>query len=432
MKNPSWILSMALFLFHNEGMAQTCITGECHTDIDDKRIVHIPVEEEDCFACHRQVNRKHPKSRGADFVLTEATLEDLCRSCHELDTERSGLHNPVAEGMCLSCHDPHQSDAPYLLPGETTSAVCVQCHDTGTKDKRYTHGPVAVGACEVCHLSHGTKDNSLLSAEQTNTVCYDCHALKEMEITNYDQVHTPVEESCVNCHDPHESDHAYQLLDTTPDLCYSCHGEIETLAETMPSQHMALKQDRTCLNCHLPHGSDYQFNLKEPTFDLCLGCHDQPMKSGRVTLPSMKKLLEKNPDWHGPIRDKNCSGCHEPHGSQNIRLLRRNYPPEFYSAFNVENYQLCFQCHPETNVLDKNTAKLTNFRDGQRNLHYLHVNRPKGRTCRACHQTHASEHPYHIRDTVPFGKWFLPINYLPQENGGSCKPGCHKFKQYRR
>ncbi|NOZ03554.1 MAG: hypothetical protein GXO92_02975 [FCB group bacterium] len=224
----------------------------------------------------------------------------------------------------------------------------------------------------------------------------------------------------------------YQLTDEAPELCFSCHGDIEDISENVPSQHKALKEDKTCLNCHLPHGSDYQYNLKQETFDLCLGCHDKPMKFGRVMLPSMKKFLEKNTDWHGPIRDKDCSGCHNPHGSVNIRLLRYYYPPEFYSPFNIDKYQLCFQCHPETNVLDKNTTKLTNFRDGSRNLHYLHVNRKKGRTCRACHQTHASNHPFHIRDTVPFGRWQLPINYVAAENGGSCSPGCHKLKEYKR
>ena len=53
----------------------------------------------------------------------------------------------------------------------------------------------------------------------------------------------------------------------------------------------------------------------------------------------------------------------------------------------------------------------TSFRDGDVNLHYLHVNKAKrGRTCRACHSTHASKHNVIIRDSVPFGRWELPIN----------------------
>ena len=146
----------------------------------------------------------------------------------------------------------------------------------------------------------------------------------------------------------------------------------------------------------------------------------------------MKRFLAANPQWHGPIRDKNCSGCHDPHGTQNIRLLRKYFAPEFYAPFDLHDYELCFDCHPKTLVLEEKTTRLTNFRDGDRNLHYLHVNRQKGRTCRACHQPHASKRSFHIRETVPFGNWALPINYQSLPNGGQCSPGCHKTKRYKR
>ena len=74
------------------------------------------------------------------------------------------------------------------------------------------------------------------------------------------------------------------------------------------------------------------------------------------------------------------------------------------------------------------------FRDGDLNLHWVHVNREKGRTCRACHEVHASSNPFHIRDSVPFGrdKWELPINYEINDTGGSCAPGCHSAQIYSR
>jgi hypothetical protein len=33
---------------------------------------------------------------------------------------------------------------------------------------------------------------------------------------------------------------------------------------------------------------------------------------------------------------------------------------------------------------------------------------------------------------VPFGAWYLPLNFQKTENGGSCLPGCHKLKKYDR
>jgi len=45
-------------------------------------------------------------------------------------------------------------------------------------------------------------------------------------------------------------------------------------------------------------------------------------------------------------------------------------------------------------VTEPETRTLTNFRDGARNLHFLHVNKAvRGRTCRACHEVHASKQP---------------------------------------
>ncbi len=79
---------------------------------------------------------------------------------------------------------------------------------------------------------------------------------------------------------------------------------------------------------------------------------------------------------------------------------------------------------------DERTTTLTDVLDGDRNLHFVPVNKtPKGRTCRACHETHAGNSPSHIRESVPFGNWPLAINFVKKENGG---PGCHAPVTYDR
>ncbi|NOZ09115.1 MAG: hypothetical protein GXO91_09635 [FCB group bacterium] len=299
-------------------------------------------------------------------------------------------------------------------------------------NKEYSHGPTAVGACNICHSGHGKMENSLVPFDEINQLCYSCHTLKEQEINNLENIHKPVQNSCVDCHNPHESDNKYLLRLSSPEACLVCHEDIRIRIKNAKSHHAAVEEEGKCLNCHLPHGSNYKFNLKENTFDLCLSCHNKEFKEGDHIILNMKDYLNKNPEWHGPIRNKDCSGCHNPHGSENISLLRYYYPPEFYSPFDIQNYQLCFQCHPDTNVLDPTTIMMTGFRDGDRNLHYLHVNQEKGRTCRACHEVHASQLPVHIRDAVPFGGWQLPINFTKTDNGGSCAPGCHKKVEYER
>ena len=84
-------------------------------------------------------------------------------------------------------------------------------------------------------------------------------------------------------------------------------------------------------------------------------------------------------------------------------------------------------------MLSEKTTGLTNFRNGQANLHFMHVNKTeKGRSCRACHNVHASPNDLHIRDSVPYGSWNMPINYKKSADGGSCSPGCHKPYTYDR
>jgi hypothetical protein len=86
-------------------------------------------------------------------------------------------------------------------------------------------------------------------------------------------------------------------------------------------------------------------------------------------------------------------------------------------------------------VLQPKTTTLTGFRDGDKNLHYLHVNRDdKGRSCRSCHDIHGSNLPKHLASAVPFegSSWAMPIEFEQTKDGGSCAPGCHKPRSYSR
>ena len=95
---------------------------------------------------------------------------------------------------------------------------------------------------------------------------------------------------------------------------------------------------------------------------------------------------------------------------------------------------MCFGCHNKEVATKEFTETLTDFRNGKLNLHFLHVNREKGRSCKACHEVHAGSQEKHIAKDVPYGKsnWMLPINYTKTETGGSCVVGCHKVKPYDR
>ncbi len=392
---------------------------ECHEEIVARKLIHGPVRQ-GCETCHVQKGKRHE--------FEPMTPEERCESCHELSLEEV-VHAPVEKHLCATCHDPHSSDQPKLLR-KPEQELCSSCHtDRKGGMKKYTHGPFAVGACQICHASHSSKNANLLR-QPGRELCLGCHVQELPEDETAVRWHSPAEDDCTLCHSGHGSDTPGILRSPQPELCLKCHRSMRDTIENSPVRHAPVAQEGGCGNCHDPHFSTFTSLLKSDSADLCLTCHNReyPQKDGRP-FPNMVQLLEENPNHHGPVREKNCEGCHEPHGSRHTRLLKEAYPPTFYTRFNVENFALCFMCHPKDLVMDKG-LKTTNFSDGDRNLHFVHVNRKKGRTCRACHETHASKLPHHLRETTPFGNWDLPIGFKEAGDGGYCAPGCHSPMSY--
>jgi predicted CXXCH cytochrome family protein len=149
-------------------------------------------------------------------------------------------------------------------------------------------------------------------------------------------------------------------------------------------------------------------------------------------MTNYRKLLAENKVWHDPVKAKDCSACHRTHGGDNFRLLVAPYPEKFYAPYDPKNYALCYGCHNERVASEPQTTTLTGFRDGSKNLHYIHVNKERGRTCRACHEVHASQQDHHIREQVPFGSkgWMLKIGFTKLPDGGTCTKTCHDTRTY--
>lgn len=295
------------------------------------------------------------------------------------------------------------------------------------------HGPYDAATCSLCHKSDDVNKPGPI-IKPLVTMCLDCHD-EFKKLTNRKFAHAPAKQNCTACHNPHNSAHPKLLLDEMNKLCTSCHEPIQKLLTGAKVKHDAMTLEKKCSNCHNPHGADVEHLLVQLPFDLCLKCHskDDMVDGDGKKLSNFKKWLDENKNWHAPVAAKDCSACHKPHGSDHFRLLGAEYPPQFYSPYEPKNYAVCFECHNDDMLKTPETDKLPQFRDGNRNLHYLHVNKPdRGRTCRACHEVHASTQAHHIRDAVPYGPkgWMLKINYTKTETGGSCERTCHTQKTY--
>lgn len=137
--------------------------------------------------------------------------------------------------------------------------------------------------------------------------------------------------------------------------------------------------------------------------------------------------------FHGPIRDGKCGACHDIHGGGNPKLLVRPFPAGQYVPYTDTEYPLCFGCHKRELLQYAETSFATDFRDGQKNLHFVHVNnKQKGRSCRMCHEFHGAANSKLVAESVPFGKWELPLKFVKTETGGGCSPGCHRPLWYDR
>jgi len=390
-----------------------CTASGCHASLLAKATVHPATES--CDACHEAVGEPHPGGAGAEFQLGQQAPQ-LCANCHDLEGASASVHPPFEEGGCLTCHEPHATEAPRLLRAPQRE-LCAECHGD-LADSAYPHGPVSAGECTACHEPHRSDQASLLRAP-VDEVCSGCHTALAEELQK-PVVHPALEAGCTTCHQPHGGERPKLLAEPQLELCAACHDDVTERASAAAVRHPPADDEAGCTTCHSPHAAGEARLLREPQKELCLGCH------GGIIRPTMKTL-------HAPVAEGECTACHDPHGAAEAKLLVASFPEGHYVAYTGEQFALCFECHDRDMVAYPDTSFATEFRDGERNLHYVHVNDArKGRSCALCHELHGSENERLIARTVPFGSWQLPIGFAGTTTGGSCAPGCHKPQAYDR
>jgi predicted CXXCH cytochrome family protein len=399
--------------FSGSAATEGCVAAKCHAGMLKNKTIH-PVAEP-CDTCHQSITTPHPQNKKKTFKLTEE-VPGLCFQCHSRFGALKHTHAPVKDGMCTTCHDPHDSAQPKLLT-QSVKDLCTSCHPDKI-DFPFVHGPAATGDCTSCHNPHES-NNSHLVIKAGADLCFTCHVEMQGEIKKK-VVHPALKNGCTSCHNPHGSAVKKFFAAAGSGLCFQCHPQIEDKLKSAKKVHSPVKTERGCAACHAPHASDAPKLLAKAGKDLCLDCHKDFIKKTQTVL-------------HGPIRDGKCTPCHDPHGTPNDRLLIKPYSTEFYVSYTDNEFPLCFSCHNRDLLRFPTTSFATGFRDGDKNLHYIHVNRKdRGKSCKVCHAVHAGENPKLIADKVPFGKWSLPLNFVKTETGGSCSPGCHQKYVYDR
>ena len=355
---------------------------------------------------------------------SSANAEGGCvtAACHATQAKVAFAHAPVSED-CQLCHElvsaghPQQEQDFRLIA--TGAELCYRCHDNQIPEPRY-HEPVKLGRCTYCHNPHGSENPGMLVLP-VNNLCLKCHTSKR-KLTTMSNLHPVlVDEGCTACHDPHSAKYVDLLPRQGIDFCGECHADVAVQARDALVKHGVM--EKGCVDCHDPHGTGYprMFLFAEKVF--CVSCHTE---MGEVVTAAVSQ--------HQPVAEGRCWDCHDPHGSDVFSLLKASYPEPFYVGYDEEQFQLCFMCHDSRAFEYERTSELTGFRNGDRNLHFLHVNKvAKGRVCKTCHGVHGADQGKLVKSKIPgFGRWEIPIYWQEQTAGATCTVGCHKPKTYDR
>ena len=403
-----------LLLLNSKATAEEgCVTAQCHARLLKAKNIH-PIAES-CDNCHQSLSSPHPQKGQKTFKLIQAP-PGLCAMCHPPLGTKPQVHSPVKNGLCTSCHNPHASDEPRLLV-QPLKELCQTCHPDKV-DFTYVHGPTAAGDCVTCHSPHESAHKSLVIKDGP-ALCLTCHFDMQEEMKKK-TVHPALLGGCTSCHNPHGAPFKKFLSAEGKNLCFQCHPQISEKVEKAKVVHSPVNTEKGCASCHSPHASSNDKLLLNAGKDLCLECHKNVIKKNMTML-------------HGPIQGGTCTPCHNPHGSQEVKLLIKEFPADIYVPYTGKEYELCFTCHNRDLLRFPDTSFATGFRDGEKNLHYVHVNmKEKGRNCKICHNMHGSNDLKLIADKASFGKWELPLKFVKTDTGGGCSPGCHKTYNYDR
>lgn len=323
---------------HNTGM-NVAANGSRHAALDMG-----------CTTCHTMHKTGSGPGREFRYHLTK-DAPALCLDCHDVKDEKvAKAHRgqPFEKADCLSCHNPHQSQAPKLM-------------------QTYVHAAFEGDSCDTCHLP--AKDGKVvLNQANKRDLCVGCHEDQAKQIAAAKVQHPGALGDCTDCHDPHAGATRGFLRPDAVTVCLNCHpdqaGEIK---KAHPHQPAAVQG---CATCHEPHGGDNPKLLRAKSVNqLCLECHGpdaSPVKvekervvaifDGKVKLP--EDYFQKvtilpvkygigHPTQRHPVSDVidpktkavttlSCLSCHQPHGSARPGLLVKDQ---------ANNMDFCKTCH---------------------------------------------------------------------------------------
>ena len=177
----------------------------------------------------------------------------------------------VGDETCTTCHEPEGTSLRLTLHGKAQN-VRTPAAKTGQSCET-CHGP------GQAHVDSGDKTKikrfDALSAKDVNATCLTCHSKGSHAQWN-GGMHDARSVSCASCHSVHnaKSEKGQLKTVTAVQTCQACHRQEAT--KLQKSGHMPLREGKMdCTTCHSPHGSTNVRMLKigNTLNETCSSCH---------------------------------------------------------------------------------------------------------------------------------------------------------------
>ena len=337
---------------HGEIDRTTCTA--CHRDVPDPEKVTGPdtaglivTSPELCTTCHQRQQHNHP-TRGRHLVMPSSEV------VHALATAATDVQLVAGAVHCASCHNPH--------------AAGILARQTGAGEKAFLRQGGGARLCLVCHPGREKSSRAISAAAQSPPA------------SGVLKFHKPwTEQKCKACHAV-TAQNRDKPDDTALCLRQGCH---EQTFLNKPQVHEPSVLSR-CTLCHASHTSEHTALVRIDRNRVCTVCHAL-LRNKDGTMPlAVEQTKELHPALLGIVQDKNrmSCACHDPNHARSI------------SGGNLDQ---CADCHAAVKQILQGSARSV----------LTEHDRFSGRPCSECHDPHAAQYRYQLKqppetyDTAP-------------------------------
>jgi len=219
-----------------------------------------------CIACHldKKITAAKKPSPAPDLLRkTPGPMTDhkpwkekKCKICHTADPENRGTPLPVDLCFREGCHKPVLINNRFIHESSVTQN-CYFCHESHTAgfDKLLRVNQEKL--CYTCHpMLPDHKDQVRILKQDKNLHPDFNHYLQQADL--------PDKDACSFCHDPNHRKHIRTLF---PGVCSDCHIFLNrklSIDSNSGSDIHIVNKEKQCSECHNPHASEHHYQLKKP------------------------------------------------------------------------------------------------------------------------------------------------------------------------